>query len=558
MTDMGKRARRRRVSCSAWVCFLILTLLAGGCGRKPDGDHLSRLAEIAEPYGLDEIDLSVREQYRGIRNGLEERLAVSPRDPLVLAEAYGSLGMWHQTYRFPELAITCYANARILNEGDPRWPYYQGHIFKIWGRMEEARDAFQHVLGLKPDDQPALTWLAELELSTNRDAAALPLLENALRLNPNNVRALLYRGRIAVNQKKYSEALPWLHKANRLQPEATKVRYALGQAYRGLGELERAREMLTSAMVGIDNEVEPDLDDPLMRALAEIRVSGRHYAVLGGLSLKRGDAAAAVEAFGKAVGAAPDKPGLRLQLGEALLVARRPADAIQVLETAVNTFPDHAPSFSKLGLVHARLGNWGEAERYFRAALARNQNYQGAHFNYAILLQRQGRCAEALPHFEKAIALEPISGKQRQQRALCLLQEEGARAAITALEKDLIIVPEDPHVMLTLARFLSGGPEGRNGQRALELARKGYGQVQSLTWAETMAMAHAQRGDFKSAVGWQRAALTAAEATGRQRRLPWVRVRLEQYQAGRPARRPWADKERAIHGIAVTAPAGTP
>ncbi len=522
---------------------------------NPEQGPTSKLAEISEPYGLNQIDLSVREQYRELKAALDERLAASPRDPLQLAEAFGLLGMWHQTYRYPELAIACYANARLFNDRDPRWPYYQAHIYKIWGRMEEARDAFKKALELSPDDQPTLTWLAELELSTNRDAEALPLLEHALRLNPKNVRALLYRGRIALNQKQFDQARQWLEKAFQLQPEATKVRYALGQAYRGLGDLEKARELLTSAMVGIEHEVEPDLDDPAMRALAAIRISGRHFAELGQISIKKGDIPAAVEAFGKAVAAAPDKPGLRLRLAEALMMARRPKDAVAVLETAVKTFQDHAPTFSKLGLVYARLGNWSEAERYFREAITLNPNYQEPRFNYAILLQRQGRCADALTHFETAIALEPNNGKQRNQRALCILELQGPRAAIAALEKDLTAVPGEPDIMLPLARLLAGGPDGRDGRRALELARAGFSQVPSLTWAETLAMAHAQLGDFKNAQRWQRAALDAALSTGQEQRLPWVRARLEQFLAGKPAQQPWANQERAIHGIQVTAPA---
>jgi tetratricopeptide (TPR) repeat protein len=60
-------------------------------------------------------------------------------------------------------------------------------------------------------------------------------------------------------------------------------------------------------------------------------------------------------------------------------------------------------------LANLRLaaGDVAEAERLYRAALARAPGDADAHWNLAIALQRQGRPAEALEHYREGARLDP-------------------------------------------------------------------------------------------------------------------------------------------------------
>lgn len=85
-----------------------------------------------------------------------------------------------------------------------------------------------------------------------------------------------------------------------------------------------------------------------------------------------------------------DNPGLagpRVNL--ALLQARRgelePAAAL--LEQAVTTCTQCAVPWNELGVVRRRQGRFEEAERAYRAAIAAEETYAGAHFNLAVLYE---------------------------------------------------------------------------------------------------------------------------------------------------------------------------
>ena len=98
----------------------------------------------------------------------------------------------------------------------------------------------------------------------------------------------------------------------------------------------------------------------------------------------------------------------------------------------------------------------------------------------------------------------------------------------------------DPQVALLAARLLSGSPEPelRDAERALALARQAWQAAPTLSAAESMAMAEAEKGRLRAATAWQREAASVSGA-----RRPWVAKRLARYESGQPAREPWAPGE---------------
>ena len=72
------------------------------------------------------------------------------------------------------------------------------------------------------------------------------------------------------------------------------------------------------------------------------------------------------------------------------------------LEQALAIAPDHSRANYVMAVLQGRLGNDGEAEKYFRRAVRVDaENSQAAH-DYGVFLCRQGRVDEALAQFNKA------------------------------------------------------------------------------------------------------------------------------------------------------------
>ena len=67
---------------------------------------------------------------------------------------------------------------------------------------------------------------------------------------------------------------------------------------------------------------------------------------------------------------------------------------------------EKAQAYHNAALVEVTVGDQNKAENYFKKALDLSPEYLNAHYNYANLLDNQGRSDEAKKHYEKAKSLE--------------------------------------------------------------------------------------------------------------------------------------------------------
>ena len=84
------------------------------------------------------------------------------------------------------------------------------------GRYDQALQAFDQALKLKPNDPAIITYKATVYYAKGNNAQAVQLCEQALKLNPNFGRAYYQRGMIYEKQEKFNEALADLKKAKSL------------------------------------------------------------------------------------------------------------------------------------------------------------------------------------------------------------------------------------------------------------------------------------------------------------------------------------------------------
>lgn len=449
------------------------------------------------------------------------------------ARAYGTLGNNYHAYGFTESAASCYRNAGALAPGDMRWPYYLGRLQLEAGDLEAARSALAESLAAAPGYLPALYALAEIELELNRLEAAEDLLETILRSQPSSASALALTGQIALSRERWDEAIESLEAALSLVPEADRLHYALGLAYRGRGDLDKAREHL--ALRGRVGVTPPD---PLMAELRALAGGEAVNLLRGRQAYRLGRYREAVEAFHAAVEASPGSTRARVALGAALGALGESAAAVAELEGVLETEPENAAAHYNLGVLFARQGRPEAAVSHLRRAVELDPGDVGARIELANTLRRFDRLDLALPFYQSALQVDPDAQEARVGLADCLVRLGRYSEAVAHLEEAYRREPSNGQVAHALARFLAGCPELglRDGERSLDLATRVFRASPTGYHAETVAMALAETGRCADAAGWQRQALAAAEPQGDSSRTAELRRALELYESGSPCR----------------------
>jgi len=92
----------------------------------------------------------------------------------------------------------------------------QGMRHSEAGRYDQALQAFDQALKLKPNDPAITTYKATVFYAKGNYPQAMQLCEQALKLNPNFGRAYYQRGMIYEKQEKYDQAVADLQKAKSL------------------------------------------------------------------------------------------------------------------------------------------------------------------------------------------------------------------------------------------------------------------------------------------------------------------------------------------------------
>ena len=84
------------------------------------------------------------------------------------------------------------------------------------GRYDQALQAFDQALKLKPNDPALITYKGIVYYAQGQNDRAMKEFEAAIKLNPSFGRAYYQRGMIYENQEKYHQALADLKKAKNL------------------------------------------------------------------------------------------------------------------------------------------------------------------------------------------------------------------------------------------------------------------------------------------------------------------------------------------------------
>ncbi len=331
------------------------------------------LLPIVWPY-LGDLEESVREQV----TTAQDALAAVAKNPAAsnaeLTEAYGRMGQVYQAYSLALQARICYSNAGVLAPKDFRWIYLVASLDHASGRMEDAIRRYREVSALRPDYIAAPVNLGNLLLGLNRLDEAQESFTVALDIDRNNPAAHYGLGQIALATRNYAEAIRQFQATLAQVPDANRVHYSLAMAYRGLGDLEKAKAHLAQqGSVGVR------VSDPLVDGLQEL-IEGER---------------------------------VPLARGKVAFEARRYAEAAFEFRKAIAFSPRNVTARINLGATLSQLGDVQGAAEQFEEAIRIEPRRVNAHYNLAILLAGQNKHEQAIEHLQSALAIDPSDSSVR-------------------------------------------------------------------------------------------------------------------------------------------------
>jgi len=293
------------------------------------------------------------------------------------------------------------------------------------GHYEEAESDFKKLLQIAPDIAEMHATLGLVYFQEKKFDQAVPELEQALKLKPALTKASTLLAMSLSEVGEYKEALPGLQKCFPQASDPATKRMCGLQLMRTYTGLQRDKDAVT---VALDlNRMYPDDPEILYH-------TGRVYGNYAFLTLHKLEVVAptsiwrhqaAAEAF-ESVGSTnlslgeyrevlrldPHRPNIHYRIGRTLLARWQlnhapedKAEAIKEFEQELQSDPGNANAIYELAEIHRQQNELGQAQQLFASALQYYPDFEEAHVGMATTLMAQQKPELALPHLQRAVAL---------------------------------------------------------------------------------------------------------------------------------------------------------
>lgn len=217
------------------------------------------------------------------------------------------------------------------------------------------------------------------------------------------------------------------------QPRAPAVHYEAGLVLGALGESRAAITALSRAT---------QLDPKAPHA----------WRALGDQKAQIGDETGADAAYARQIQASVHDPVL-MEAAQALVDGKL-AVVERLLRGFLKAHPSDVVALRMLAEAGTRLGRYGDVEKILEQCLDLAPSFIPARYNYALVLYRQNRAAEALPQIEKLLADEPRNIAYRNLHAAALSMVGEYARAMAIYEDVLRIAPDQPLIWLSYGHTL--------------------------------------------------------------------------------------------------------
>jgi tetratricopeptide (TPR) repeat protein len=415
---------------------LLATLAAGSCSPAP-----KPALEPALPPDSIPIEADVRELVEG-------QIAVVRRDPSSAA-AHGKLGLMYEANDLWVPAEASFANAAVLDPGQPLWRYHRSVVLREAGRTGEA-DQLLRQSGAELQNDPAVQHrlgAALLELGDVPGAEAA--FQRALTVLPDQPECLVGMAFVRLAREDYAGARDLCLRAVKREPGFRQGQYALGLAYRGLGDTTRAETALT---VGAEAKIR-FLDDPFSPELKTYRVNLMSQITEATTLEQAHRPEEALAVWARIVERHPKEKNLVTNYGAALLGVGRTEEAIVQLKRSLELDDGEFATHLNLAEAYLKAGRWKEAAAPADRAVELGPQVGRTHRTRAAVLAAAGKYDEAYQELRRAIELDAhdaVAFKALTEMSLLSGREDEAKGwCETAHQLD----PTNLPVRVNLARL---------------------------------------------------------------------------------------------------------
>ncbi len=337
------------------------------------------------------------------------------------------LGKALQTAGAEEEALPVLRHAADLNKTSIEAKYQLALALQSYGDIAEALPLLQQVVAARPQDSAALINLGLALVQSGKAKEALPIYQRALALSPENPILHQNMGVAYLQQSDLDNAIVQFKAGLAIQPENPQLHYDLGLA---LKLKDRIPEAIPEFELAAKED--PNLPDPpytlgilymqmgkfedaarnLQAALALRPENGDAWSILGSVYKQMDEPDKAIDAIRRAIPLLPSQPSphitlaaLLAQQGDTKGAAAERKIAADLSRAAVAK--QRATFALQSGQAFRERGQLDQALQQLQVAVAADPNNAAVHRELAMVLQLQGKGADAAVERSKADALDP-------------------------------------------------------------------------------------------------------------------------------------------------------
>jgi tetratricopeptide (TPR) repeat protein len=301
----------------------------------------------------------------------------------------------------------------------------QGQSALVQGHYEDAEKAFEKLRALEPGVAEVHANLGLIYFQERKFEQAVPTLRRALKLKPDLIKSENLLAMSLSELGRYREGLPSLEKCFHRTSDADIKRMCGLQLLRAYTGLQRDNKAVDVALEL--NRLYTDDPEVLyhtgkifgnfafltMQRLAQVAPASvwRHQTEAEAYE-SQGSNDAAISEYRQVLSVDPRRPGIHYRIGRTLLARSRQSSAPDDVAAAAKEFeqelqlePGNANAAYELAEIHRNAGEFDEAQKLFEQALQHYTDFEEAHLGLAAVLISQQKAEQALPHLQKATAL---------------------------------------------------------------------------------------------------------------------------------------------------------
>ncbi len=366
---------------------------------------------------------------------------------------------------------------------------------------QKAVAEFKIAIDLEPGNPEGYRWLSKAYLLAGKKEDAEAVFKQAIENNPGQAWPVADLGQFYLDQDRVKDAIAQFQQAIELEPDYGPAYTGLAQAYQQQGQSLEPEALIAlyqnvveanpavawpylslgDAYLGLGNVV--DAEAAYQKAVEAEPTNVDLYNKLGEIyrwNLNRLDQA--IGYYRQATQLAPENGWSHAALGWALYAADQPEQGQQELDVALRLSAEHSVIQQIAGETMLQYQSAEQAIPYFEKAIALDPANAEAHLGLARAYRQQGEFELALQHAEQTVTLAKTpdtTGAAYMEQGYIYFAQQNTEAAITQFSLALNAAPDNPWYQVQVGDFYLNDlqqPEtaAASFRRAAELAPYNY------------------------------------------------------------------------------------